>query len=523
MCSLADILHIYGRHGHVGIDCRGFIQLCRECGLSEQGLTDADAELIFVKVVPVARRRLDLPRLHEALRLAAEHKGLEESLVHQVVVSSCKRRPSLEDITGAGDQPPQGFQRPNMKRVESAPILRPVESPTSGAGHRDPSKKSKKHSLPGRRRPKGLEGRSPSQEPPSCQTTPGGAQCTPGGLSSGSDCGFSSVPVSPSGQQALAPDSSYQQLGNGGARCRTHALALPEFPAPALPSSPARSSTAAAEDATSPLGCLPTLQLKDPANEPQAECDSSCGRAREDTLEEAFAVACGERQGMDANGFTALCKQCSIVDQKFTAQDARLIFSEAVPVNQQRMDLSCFEAAVARIATRKCLDHGLVCWMVTKTVNLVGSRQLKRQADGSKGLVNRGLPVMSQLTLDFEAPSAMVKRSAAKLGKLRKSMSMPSLGGIARQPDHAETIDFEVPPPHPLGRVAVPPLPVNQAVSQTRNDPENSCSSPRSRPSSPVCPARAEAEARVRANNFWPASALPTDEVRSLVSLVCAR
>lgn len=513
MCSLADILHIYGRHGHVGIDCRGFIQLCRECGLSEQGLTDADAELIFVKVVPVARRQLDLSRLHEALRLVAEHKCLEENFVHQVVIASCRCRP-------------------NMMRVESAPLLRPWGSPTAGAGHRDPSKKSKKHSLPGRRRPKVLEGQSPSQEPPSCQTTPGGVQCTPGGLSSGSDCGFSSVPASPSGQQAKFGEGDYQDEAGPhrcvleGARCRTLVLAPLEFPASAPPSSPARSSTAVAEDDMYPLGCLPTLQPKDPVSEPKAECDSLCGRAREDTLEEAFTVACGERQGMDANGFAALCKQCSILDQKFTAQDARLVFSEAVPVNQQRMDFSCFEAAVARIATRKCLDRGLLCWMVTKNVNLDGSRQLKRLDDGGKGLDNRALPVMSPLTLDIEAPSRMVKRNTSKFGKLRMSMSMPSLGGRARQPDLAEAVNVEVLPPHPLGRVAVPPLPVNQAASQTQNNQDNLRSSPRSRPSSPICRARAEAEAQVAAKNFWPAmpaNTLPSGEARSLVSLICAR
>merc|ERR1719221_827846 len=83
------------------------------------------------------------------------------------------------------------------------------------------------------------------------------------------------------------------------------------------------------------------------------------------TVEDTFKAFCGEHADMDSKNFVRLCKRCCLLDQKFTAHDARLVFSSAVPISQLRMDLQSFELALAHVAGKRGLDVGLVTRMVS--------------------------------------------------------------------------------------------------------------------------------------------------------------
>lgn len=65
-------------------------------------------------------------------------------------------------------------------------------------------------------------------------------------------------------------------------------------------------------------------------------------------------------QNLDGKGFVKLCKDCHLIDRRFTVTDVDLIFARVLPNGQRRMDLAQFEKALKMIAEKKAMDEMMV-------------------------------------------------------------------------------------------------------------------------------------------------------------------
>jgi len=70
------------------LDGRGFAKLCKDCGLVDKAFTPTDADILFTKVVPTGKRRIDYQLFESALVLVAEKKGVEVDEVARTVRTS---------------------------------------------------------------------------------------------------------------------------------------------------------------------------------------------------------------------------------------------------------------------------------------------------------------------------------------------------------------------------------------------------------------------------------------------------
>lgn len=80
-----------------------------------------------------------------------------------------------------------------------------------------------------------------------------------------------------------------------------------------------------------------------------------CGseQAQRELLLDTFASFCWGRPDMDGRGFARLCRDCHLLDSRFTALDADLLFTKVLPKGQRRLDIENFEATIAIIAERR--------------------------------------------------------------------------------------------------------------------------------------------------------------------------
>jgi len=144
------------------------------------------------------------------------------------------------------------------------------------------------------------------------------------------------LPASPSAPSLASPGSCGSGLTSG----------------PGTPSSRQRPSAAGRQ--------RPSLSLQE-LEGAGGEEDERSGRS----VEETFSNFCSGAGDMDSKAFVRLCKRCCLFDQRFSARDAHLVFSSAVPVSKTRMDLGSFEVALQRVAAKRGLDLGLVQRMVS--------------------------------------------------------------------------------------------------------------------------------------------------------------
>jgi hypothetical protein len=70
-----------------------------------------------------------------------------------------------------------------------------------------------------------------------------------------------------------------------------------------------------------------------------------------------FRKFCGTNQELDGMGFVRLCRDCGLLDSKFTATDADLAFAKIVTKSHRRMSLAQFESAVQSIAEKKSMSR----------------------------------------------------------------------------------------------------------------------------------------------------------------------
>lgn len=66
-----------------------------------------------------------------------------------------------------------------------------------------------------------------------------------------------------------------------------------------------------------------------------------------------FKVFSRGHSDMDSKSFVRLCRQFGLIDNSFTALDAHLAFSSAVPVSKSRIDFASFELALKEVACKK--------------------------------------------------------------------------------------------------------------------------------------------------------------------------
>merc|ERR1712232_398994 len=55
-------------------------------------------------------------------------------------------------------------------------------------------------------------------------------------------------------------------------------------------------------------------------------------------------------------GYGNLCKDCGLIDKKFTTSEVDIIFSKVVPKGRRRMGLKEFIAALEQVARKKAVD-----------------------------------------------------------------------------------------------------------------------------------------------------------------------
>jgi len=110
----------------------------------------------------------------------------------------------------------------------------------------------------------------------------------------------------------------------------------------------------------------PQLQSPAAASVPQLKLDEGSPSLKVvASLESVFKSWCGSHDSMDGRAFVKVCKRACLVDKVFTSRDCHLIFSGAVPLEKQRMDLPIFKTALSDIAAKKGLKEFLVRRMVT--------------------------------------------------------------------------------------------------------------------------------------------------------------
>uniref|UniRef100_A0A7S1WUU7 EF-hand domain-containing protein n=1 Tax=Alexandrium catenella TaxID=2925 RepID=A0A7S1WUU7_ALECA len=78
------------------------------------------------------------------------------------------------------------------------------------------------------------------------------------------------------------------------------------------------------------------------------------------TYKEVFRAFCGNQADLDAKGFAKLCRDCRLLDERFVAADADLLFSKVLERGQRRMHVSQFEEALYAIAERRGVEYSRI-------------------------------------------------------------------------------------------------------------------------------------------------------------------
>lgn len=105
--SLEDVYKSYLPPGHKELDCRGFIALCKGARFLDGSFTDNDAAQVFTKAMNLSRRKLDVTRLSDAIRLVATMKGADEQvLVNRLIEAHVERNKRMKKSSSAPTLPP---------------------------------------------------------------------------------------------------------------------------------------------------------------------------------------------------------------------------------------------------------------------------------------------------------------------------------------------------------------------------------------------------------------------------------
>eukprot|EP00928_Gymnodinium_smaydae_P063481 TRINITY_DN4703_c0_g2_i2.p1 TRINITY_DN4703_c0_g2~~TRINITY_DN4703_c0_g2_i2.p1 ORF type:complete len:413 (-),score=101.92 TRINITY_DN4703_c0_g2_i2:42-1241(-) len=118
----------------------------------------------------------------------------------------------------------------------------------------------------------------------------------------------------------------------------------PEKPAPRSPARPSTSAGAPAAAAPAPAS----------AQRPAPTSGAVTGsHAAGGSLQDAFDKYCAGHHDMDGKSFAKLCKDVGLLDKKFTATDADLVFAKVVPKGARRIDIAQFRQGLKLVAEKK--------------------------------------------------------------------------------------------------------------------------------------------------------------------------
>eukprot|EP00440_Ansanella_granifera_P046727 gb/GFBE01050603.1/.p1 GENE.gb/GFBE01050603.1/~~gb/GFBE01050603.1/.p1 ORF type:complete len:496 (+),score=57.69 gb/GFBE01050603.1/:1-1488(+) len=152
-----------------------------------------------------------------------------------------------------------------------------------------------------------------------------------------------------------------------------------QFTAPTLAAAsaahpPSRRSSSPARPHTAPWGCSaerfpaastqgrlkPLDSSHGSASSSRATGSRGSEGAERELLLDTFASFCWGKADMDGRGFARLCRDCRILDSRFTALDADLLFTKVLPKGQRRLSLENFDAALTMIAERRKMPESAI-------------------------------------------------------------------------------------------------------------------------------------------------------------------
>merc|ERR1712151_83486 len=80
-----------------------------------------------------------------------------------------------------------------------------------------------------------------------------------------------------------------------------------------------------------------------------------------DSVEDVFWAYCGSKDGMGGRAFAKVCRDFHLIEGRFTAAEADILFSKVVPKGQRRISPEEFIEALELIAEKRGVDPGEVC------------------------------------------------------------------------------------------------------------------------------------------------------------------
>lgn len=78
----------YCGQGRRSMDCKSLVKLCKDCGLIDKKLQTSDVDLIFAKMVPKGKRRIDCAKFQEMLRAIAAKRGIKACELEELIVEA---------------------------------------------------------------------------------------------------------------------------------------------------------------------------------------------------------------------------------------------------------------------------------------------------------------------------------------------------------------------------------------------------------------------------------------------------
>jgi len=163
---------------------------------------------------------------------------------------------------------------------------------------------------------------------------------------------------------------------------------------------------------------------------------------RSSTLDATFEAFAQGQDELDCKAFVKLCKRCCLLDDKFTSQSARLLFSSNVPLGA-KMDLVSFSVALGQVAAQRGLEEGLVRRMVSwyqpneKQAEDVTSQTWSEESRSQPMAANSSLETESNSIGEPEelpsSSSQQQQQQQQQRRRLRRSGSMPCVGRLRPQ------------------------------------------------------------------------------------------
>lgn len=445
-----------------------------------------DAERLFQKAIPLSKRRLNLSQLRFALQLVAKHKGIEEHALHDSIgasgsirradensfvvpacmIHSCmKKSPSTpavalngrasdaEDVRKRRSDASQPRRADMQPLVAAACMMHSCMKPTaSQSGLAPADSQNDAGDLRARSDEAGhgdIKSSSFSRQP-SLSTSAGTTSSASSGANAGGNFTRENSPGH-SGAELEAPQPMVHMLPSS---CPQFCLPFPRMPAE-------RQALRVMQAEQPPLAQVPKAPQVHMASAPQPK--NLRGDLQPDgpqvhsnphskiaypvdpynssiSVEDVFKSLCGAHAEIDVKSWVKMCKRACLIDQTFTSQDARLVFTSVVHMRKASMDRPTFENGLGQIAARKGLEVNVVRRMVSWTIQSSTEKDSSERRSSSKPAAvappngdagSRTWPEQAcppKLNIaTFMTSSGSSQSIAASLSTFRRSHSTPGL------------------------------------------------------------------------------------------------